>query len=49
MLIFEKSRPGRHCFILPPCDVELIYPGEKDRRERPLHLPELSEGELSRH
>lgn len=49
MLIFEKSRPGRHCSILPPCDVELIYPGEKDRRERPLHLPELSEGELSRH
>lgn len=49
MLIFEKSRPGRHCSILPPCDVKLIYPGEKDRRERPLHLPELSEGELSRH
>ena len=29
MLIFEKSRPGRHCSILPPCDVELCLSGRK--------------------
>ena len=49
MLIFEKSRPGRKCQLLPPCDVELVRPGKEDQREQALHLPELSEGELSRH
>ena len=49
MLIFEKSRPGRGCSTLPPCDVEVRLPGEKDRRELKLHMPELSEGDLSRH
>lgn len=49
MLVFEKSRPGRGCSTLPACDVEVVMPGEKDKRERKLHLPELSEGELSRH
>lgn len=49
MLIFEKSRPGRGCSTLPPCDVEVRLPGEKDRRELNLHMPELSEGDLSRH
>lgn len=49
MLIFEKSRPGRGCSMLPACDVEVKLPGERDKRERLLHLPELSEGELSRH
>ena len=49
MLIFEKSRPGRGCDLLPASDVEIYLPEEKDKREQPLHLPELSEGELSRH
>ena len=49
MLIFEKSRAGRGCSTLPACDVEVVLPGEKDKRELKLHLPELSEGELSRH
>lgn len=49
MLIFEKSRPGRGCAELGPCDVDAVLPGEKDRRERTLHLPEMSENELSRH
>ena len=49
MLIFEKSRPGRGCDLLPASDVEIYLPEEKDKRELPLHLPELSEGELSRH
>lgn len=49
MLIFEKSRPGRGMSTLPECDVEIRLPGEKDRREFKLHMPEMSEGELSRH
>lgn len=49
MLIFEKSRPGRGHETLPKCDVEIHLPGEKDRRELELHMPALSEGDLSRH
>lgn len=49
MLVFEKSRPGRGCSMLPACDVEVRLPGEADRREKELHLPEISEGDLSRH
>lgn len=49
MLIFEKSRPGRGCSELPPCDVETVSLPEGDRREKKLHLPALSEVELSRH
>ncbi len=49
MLIFEKSRAGRQCSLFPPCDVELKTLPEGDRRKTELHLPELSETELSRH
>lgn len=35
--------------MLPACDVEVRLPGEADRREKELHLPEISEGDLSRH
>lgn len=49
MLIFEKSRSGRSLSMLPPCDVETVLPEEKDRRGLPLHLPEISETDLSRH
>lgn len=49
MLIFEKSRAGRGCCMLPACDVAQVLPQERDRRELPLHMPELSENELSRH
>lgn len=49
MLVFEKSRPGRGCETLPKCDVEIRLPGDKDRRQLELHMPELSEGDLSRH
>mgnify|MGYP000249507222 FL=1 len=30
MLIFEKSRPGRGCDLLPECDVEVTLPQEKE-------------------
>ncbi len=49
MLIFEKSRPGRGCDMLPECDVEVVTLSEKDTRKTPLHLPELSEGDIGRH
>lgn len=49
MLIFEKSRPGRGCSILPKCDVEEFTLPEQDQREKELHLPEIAEGDLSRH
>ena len=49
MLLFEKSREGRGCAILPACDVPVVLPQEKDARKQPLHMPALSEPELSRH
>lgn len=49
MLLFEKSREGRGCAILPKCDVPVVLPQEKDARKQPLHMPALSEPELSRH
>ena len=49
MLLFEKSREGRGCAILPECDVPVVLPQEEDARKQPLHMPALSEPELSRH
>ena len=49
MLIFEKSKTGRKCQNLPECDVPVVTLDAKDKRKVKLHLPELSEGELSRH
>ena len=49
MLLFEKSREGRGCAILPECDVPVVLPQEKAARKQPLHMPALSEPELSRH
>lgn len=49
MLLFEKSREGRGCAILTECDVPVVLPQEKDARKQPLHMPALSEPELSRH
>ena len=41
MLLFEKSREGRGCAILPECDVPVVLPQEKDARKQPLHMPAL--------
>ena len=49
MLVFEKSRAGRGMSMLPACDVEIKKPGEKDARQKELHLPQMSENDLSRH
>lgn len=47
-LIFERSREGRALSILPPCDVPKYLP-DVPLRKTALHLPEMSENELSRH
>ena len=49
MLVFEKSRAGRGMSMLSACDVEIKKPGEKDARQKELHLPQMSENDLSRH
>lgn len=47
-LIFERSVPGRGLSLLPPCDVPVTEFGEFERK-KPLHLPEVSENDISRH
>lgn len=47
-LIFERSVPGRRCTILPACDVPVVELGER-ARTKALHLPEVSENDISRH
>ena len=47
-LIFERSVPGRRCSILPGCDVPVVELEELGRRKE-LHLPEVSENDISRH
>ena len=48
-LLFERSRPGRHAALLPPCDVPAAQLPQSLRREAPPPLPELSEVDLDRH
>ena len=48
-LIFEKSKAGRGCDILPPLDVPPAHLLEGLERETPLHLPQMAEVDLSRH
>ncbi|MDO5337800.1 MAG: aminomethyl-transferring glycine dehydrogenase subunit GcvPB [Eubacteriales bacterium] len=47
-LIFERGKEGQHCTLLPVCDVP-VTDLKAPKRERPLHLPHVSENELSRH
>lgn len=48
-LIFERSVPGRRCSVVPASDVPATELPQELRRKAPLHLPELSETDLSRH
>lgn len=48
-LVFEISRPGHRCDCLAPSDVPAAALPEAFRRQTPLDLPELAEGEVSRH
>lgn len=49
MLIFEKSRPGRQMSYLGECDVLEMVIEDQFLRKQSLHLPELTENEVSRH
>lgn len=49
MLIFEKSKQGRQMTYLGDCDVQEIQLEEEHVRKQCLHLPELTENEVSRH
>jgi len=48
-LIFERSRAGRSCSILPACDVEKTALPETMKRASAPRLPMVSEIDLSRH
>ena len=48
-LIFERSTPGQANALLPPNDVESYALPDGYKRATALRLPELAEGELSRH
>ncbi|WMJ88758.1 aminomethyl-transferring glycine dehydrogenase subunit GcvPB [Anaerocolumna sp. MB42-C2] len=48
-LIFEKSVDNRGCDILPPSDVPVVKTDSRYLRRRELHLPEMSETDISRH
>lgn len=48
-LLFEISKDGHGCDLLPALDVPEVVLPAKDRRTLPLPLPQLSEIELSRH
>ena len=48
-LIFEKSKKGKQCSILPPCDVNETPLPEKLLRKAKARLPSLDENEISRH
>lgn len=48
-LIFESSKEGKGCMLLPPCDVpEAVLPEEMCRKQL-LRLPQMAETDLSRH
>lgn len=49
--IFEKSQPNQHAYSLPADDPEFkkFDPPESLLRKEPLHMPEVSEIDLTRH
>lgn len=48
-LIFEVGHEGRGLNLLPDCDVPITEISDQFRRDVELHLPHLSETEISRH
>lgn len=47
-LIFERGKEGQGSALLPECDVPEFHL-DVPKREKELHLPHVSENELSRH
>lgn len=48
-LIFEIGNEGRQLSLLPECDVPVTEVPDKFKRNKELHLPQVSENEMSRH
>jgi glycine dehydrogenase subunit 2 len=48
-LLFEKSKKGKGCKILPPCDVPMAKLPDSLLRKEKAALPCLDENEISRH
>lgn len=48
-LLFETSREGHGCSILPPCDVPVTSLPKTELRKKELRLPQLAEVDISRH
>lgn len=48
-LIFEISREGHGCSVLPACDVPATSLPETELRKKELRLPQLAEVDISRH
>ena len=48
-LIFEKSKAGVSCSVLPPCDVPDAPLSPQAARKKPPRLPCLDENQISRH
>lgn len=48
-LIFEKSREGIGCSILPTCDVPVYSLSEGQARKEEWQLPQIAEVDISRH
>ena len=48
-LIFERGEEGQGLSLMPKCDVPITKVCEGVKRTQPLHLPHVSENELSRH
>lgn len=48
-LIFETSRDGRGCDMLPKCDLPQAILPAAFTRKKPLHLPQVAQGDISRH
>lgn len=48
-LLFEESREGRGCSILPSCDVPRVELPETETRKTAPRLPQIAEVDISRH
>lgn len=48
-LIYERSVKERGLDLLPACDVPLVSPSSGYKRKKKIHLPELTEVDISRH
>ncbi|MEG1779396.1 MAG: aminomethyl-transferring glycine dehydrogenase subunit GcvPB, partial [Oscillospiraceae bacterium] len=48
-LIFEASKDGRGCTLMPKCDVPQVALPQRMQRTAPPRLPQMAETDISRH